>query len=128
MFDLKFTASPEVKEYISKLEDALIDVIDGEQAHDLVPSIGCTEERADELVELCSAIIQAGEKKGLPYDLLMKKLQEEGMESCNFDSVVDDAFSRSASEVNAGGLKEQVRYLKSTGMTDSQVLDSVGLE
>lgn len=60
--------------------------------------------------------------------VLIEKLQAGGIEACFLDSVVDDAFSRSASEVNAGGLKEQIRYLQGTGMTDAQILDSVGIE
>ena len=59
---------------------------------------------------------------------LKMKLQSLGIESCNLDSVVDAAAQREAERVNNEGMKDQLEYLLQQGMTESEILDALGLE
>ena len=130
--------SLEIQDYIRTLEDALTDVIDGQLSHDLVPSIGCTEKRADELVELCSSILQRGIGKSFPdavvppapadLSTVLEQLDAGGIDSSDLDSAVDEAAAREATDINGSGIEGQVRYLSGTGMKDAAILDSVGLD
>ena len=58
---------------------------------------------------------------------LRRTLLAAGIESCNLDSVVDEASQRDASRVNSEGMKEQLEYLEKQGMSDQQILESVGV-
>jgi hypothetical protein len=46
------------QEYIKLLEKALIDVVDGESAHDLVGMTGFDEEHCQKIVDLCHFILR----------------------------------------------------------------------
>jgi hypothetical protein len=49
-----------IQDYVSKLENALVDALDGEQAHDLKDSTGLPEDRCEELCNLTSSVINRG--------------------------------------------------------------------
>lgn len=56
-----------------------------------------------------------------------QKLFDAGIESCELDSLVDDAASREACRINNAGIKEQLDYLEREGMSEAEIIDALGL-
>jgi len=54
-------------------------------------------------------------------------LEEQGKDSLDLDSLVDDAASRMASRVNNEGLSEQLEFLEKAGLSEEDILEELDL-
>jgi hypothetical protein len=86
-----------IQDYVSKLEDALVDVLDGEQAHDLKDSTGLPEDRCEELCNLTSSIIKRGVGNAVTEGIIgfTKWEKEATLRSLSRDEIFNNPGDRS---------------------------------
>jgi hypothetical protein len=86
-----------IQDYVSKLENALVDVLDGEQAHDLKDSTGLSEDRCQELCTLTSSLIRRGVGNAVTEGIIgfTKWEKEATLRSLRGDAIFNNSGNRS---------------------------------
>jgi hypothetical protein len=103
----------EMHNYTKSLEEALINVLDGEHAHDVVASTGCTLESADRICGLVGDIIKRG-AGNFPNAVPAPK---EKLKRSN-------AKKRFGQEYNYGDLNHEEAFIKLTDKSESKTVYS----
>ncbi|KGM26764.1 MULTISPECIES: hypothetical protein [Photorhabdus] len=59
--------------------------------------------------------------------MLKHRLEQAGVTSEMLDNLVHDAASRIASRVNNEGMSEQIEFIESAGITETEIADELNI-